>query len=418
MKILFLFQGLPHYYNAILNRLHALENTWVTVVVPSTLGMTLGKGVFQSEEGINFEVIRLREYETYYGKPFFRGMREVLDRVRPDVVIASWPYIQGFFLLPAIVLYIQVHRIKLVEKTIPYLIPKMNDAWSFYSQGKNISEENSSPARKPPLLEMMRYVLLTIFRRYYLPKLDAHVCYVEEAFGILGSYHVPREKIHIIYNSPDTDEILSIREKVIGLPRILPENRFRIIHIGRLVRWKKVHMLIAAVHRLSARFGEAELIVIGNGPEEENLKRQAAELGIGDKVKFLGGIYDQTTIGRYLHESSIYVLAGVGGLSINEAMCYGRPVICSECDGTEKKLVREEFNGKYFRNDDETDLAEKIRYLFERPDLTERMGINSLTIINNEVNVNTVINGYKQSFEYLMSKRKNNHGHHEHRFTI
>ena len=97
--------------------------------------------------------------------------------------------------------------------------------------------------------------------------------------------------------------------------------------------------------------------------------------------------------------SSVYVLAGMGGLSINEAMSFGKPVICSVCDGTEKELVRNGYNGFIFLEGDKKDLADKIRKLLDDPQAVKRMGQNSFEIIQNKVNINSVLDGYQRAFK-------------------
>jgi len=406
VKVLFLFEGLPHYYNDVLNRLHSLPDTSVVVLIPESKSTSLGKNVFQSEKGISFKVIRTEEYKTWYGKAFLKNLKEIIDIENPNVIIAGWPYIQGIFANILLYRFIKKKNIKLVEKSIPYLVPKYQDSKAFYHSGKNIINEDLSIPKTISIKEKIGYFLITKFRKYYLNKLDAHVCYIEEAVDILTSYGVEKSKIHIIYNSPDTDKIFSYKSAIEKSSTLLDPNPYRIIHVGRLVKWKKVHLLIAVLHKLIPKFNNAELIVIGNGPEEENLKAQAVQLGIEKNVKFIGGIYDPEVLGKYFNASSLYVLAGVGGLSINEAMCYGKPVICSVCDGTEKKLVRDNYNGFFFENDNENDLYKKIDYLFNSPELMSQMGNHSLKIIEDEINIHTVINGYERTFNYLFPKNK------------
>ena len=406
MKILFLFEGLPHYYNDILNRLNALLDTNVVVLIPGNDSKSIGKNVFQSEEGIKFKVIKTGEYTAWYGKSFLKNLKNIILSEQPDIIIAGWPYIQGIFANIFLYHFIKKQNIKLIEKSIPYLVPKYHEAKEYYSSGQNTISEDLIKPERVTLKEKINYFLITQFRRYYLNKLDAHVCYVEDAFEILESYGVEKSKIHIIYNSPDTDKIFASKQKISKEPPILPANPFRIIHVGRLVKWKKVHLLISIIKKLKVDFEKIELVVIGNGPEEASLKKQAIYLGIENHISFIGGVYDPEILGKYLESASIYVLAGVGGLSINEAMCYGKPIICSICDGTEKKLVRENLNGFFFKNDNEEDLYQKIKYLLENPDLIEKMGYNSLQLIQKEINVNTVINGYQKAFDYLATKNK------------
>jgi len=95
----------------------------------------------------------------------------------------------------------------------------------------------------------------------------------------------------------------------------------------------------------------------------------------------------------------------MGGLSINEAMIYGKPVVCSVADGTEKKLVRDNFNGKYFEKGNLEDLVEKLDFLLSNPKIIEDMGKNSEKIIREEINIHTVIKGYIRAFNYVTKNK-------------
>ena len=130
------------------------------------------------------------------------------------------------------------------------------------------------------------------------------------------------------------------------------------------------------------------------------------ELDLSDKIKFIGGVYDEKILGEYFSASAIYVLAGMGGLSINEAMCFAKPIICSVCDGTEKHLVFDDYNGKYFMENDVNDLANKIEYLLSNPQKIKKMGENSEKIIREKININTVVNGYIKAFNFVMGGTK------------
>lgn len=409
MKVLFLFGGLTHYYNPILNKLNSISGIEITLVVPdNTDSKGVGEAVHLSEEGIEFKVVKLKEYTAFYGKVFFKGLFNLVLKENPKIIVCGWPYILGFIFNLHLYILLKVKKIKLVNKQIPYDIPKYNESDKYFLQGKGMMTENMQlNAHTDNLFLRIKFKLLTITRKLYFNLVDAHVNYIEKAFEILESYKVKKEKIFIIYNSPDTDGILKIKEKIIKEAPILPENKHRILHVGRLVKWKKVDMLIRAFRKIKYHFSKTELVIIGFGPEENNLKQLAKQLNLQDSIIFTGGIYDMETLGKYYLSSSIYVLAGVGGLSINEAMCFNKPIICSECDGTEKKLVCENYNGIYFKADDENDLYDKIQYLLNNQYLIEVMGKNSLNIIQNEVNVHTVINGYKKAFNYVTNDEFN-----------
>ena len=92
--------GLPHYYNLVLNKLQRDFNVEISVVVPKGNGATLGAGVFESTNGIEFKVYFQEEYTTYYGKKFFRGLRELIKEEKPDILMVSWPYQVSFVFYP------------------------------------------------------------------------------------------------------------------------------------------------------------------------------------------------------------------------------------------------------------------------------------------------------------------------------
>jgi glycosyltransferase involved in cell wall biosynthesis len=86
-------------------------------------------------------------------------------------------------------------------------------------------------------------------------------------------------------------------------------------------------------------------------------------------------------------------------------MFYGLPIICSVCDGTEKKLVRDGFNGSIFEEGSEEDLVEKISIILGDEELQKNMSKNSKMIINKEINIHTVLEKWKEGFDYVLSKK-------------
>lgn len=402
MKVLFTFGGLPHYYNYVLSKLNEVNNLSIYVIAPESKGETLGKGVFQSNEGINFNLIKTTEYKSWYGKVFLKNLSKFVEKIKPDVLVIIWPYVISLLFRPLFFYKLKKNKIKIIYKSIPFGVPKFKDGLAFKS---NILNEEG--VLQEGLIHNINIFFLTIMRKIYLNLIDAHVNYVEDAYDILGSYGISKEKIFVTYNSPNTDILFNAKKEAEKIEPILPENFYRIVHVGRLVKWKKVDLLISAVSRLKEKYNSIELIIIGSGPEEKNLKELAEKLNIEKNIKFIGSIYDPVTLGRYLISSSIYILAGIGGLSINEAMVFGKPVICSVCDGTEKKLVRENFNGKIFKENDLDDLVKKINLLFSNKEKLIQMGINSFSIIKNEVNIHTVINGYIKAFNFVTNNKYN-----------
>jgi len=407
MKVLYISNGLTHYYNLVLSRLNNEATINLVVAAPAGIGGSIGDGVYQTKEGINFRIIELREKRKLKFYSTFEGLARVLRQERPDIIITLEPYLPAFLFDISLVLAVKSIRSAIILKSIPFRYI------TFQESMKAIEESNIGFSSLPSfvnkmlgklgLIRTVRRILLYITRVVFnIP--SAHVNYVE-AYEYWESYGVPKEKIFITRNSPDTDLLFSMREKIEREQGILPRNPYRLLHVGRLVEWKRVDMLLRAFARVKESFPDSELLIIGNGPEEDNLMDLVGELKLSNSVKFLGGIYEEEILAKYYLGSALYVLAGMGGLSINEAMSFGLPVLCSVCDGTEKALVKEGVNGRYFKDGDEDDLVEKIIWFLERPSQTREMGFQSEEVIRNEVNINTVINGYLDAINYVARQK-------------
>lgn len=402
MKVLFIAGGTPHYYNLVLNKLNNFDNVEVIVVAPKGKGNTVGAGVHQTQEGIEFTIFPLEEYKTYYGKMFFKGIEDVIDQQKPDIIITNWPYQLAWIFFPLLYLKIRRNGIKIISKEIPFQIPYYHDAIRYYTQGAGISENNQVITAKKGFITRLKIRFITEIRKLFVNRVDAHINYFDEAIAIHASYGVPAEKVFITANSPDTDHIFAVKKQLENLPPILPKNPYRILHVGRLVKWKRVDLLIDVTKQLAQKYPQIELLIIGTGPEEEALKQQAKTLAIEHHIRFVGGVYDMSKLGQYFQACAVYVLAGMGGLSINEAMCFDLPIVCSVADGTEKKLVKEGQNGYYFDNGNAESLHNKLDILLNDLPKTKLMGKESLRIIEEEVNIHTVLSEYMEAFKSVL----------------
>lgn len=390
--------GLPHYYNLVLNKLQREMGVEVCVVVPASKGATLGAGVFESKDGIEFKVFYQEEYTTYYGKKFFRGLKELILHEKPDVLMVNWPYQASFVFYPSWYNFLRRNNVALISKEIPFQVPHYNEAISYYLQGGGVTENNQAHQKNTSILARVKFMIVRETRRLFSNLVDAHINYLDEAVLMHASYGVPAEKVFVTANSPDTDALLATANQL----KNVQANPYRLLHIGRLVKWKQVNVLIEAAISLHAKYPQTELSIVGDGPELEALKAQAAGY---DFIQFHGGIYDPTELGKITCESGIYVLAGMGGLSINEAMCFSKPVVCSVADGTEKRLVREGFNGHFFESGSVASLTSVIEKLFADPAQIAEMGKRSQEIIEKEINIHTVLGNYMEAFKFAIAKR-------------
>jgi len=401
MKVVFLFGALPHYMLALLNLLAKVKNLETVVVLPAQKSKTVGAGVYESDKNALFKIIRLEEYSlSVLKKAYFRNLKTILQEEKPNILVLGWPYIIGFLFDWKLRSLLKGLGTKIIYRSIPYQTPLYKDAMRFYTQ-EGFYTEDMEQIKADTFFKKAKYKLFTELAKYYFNIVDAHLNYTTLAYEILESYGVPKKKIFVSYNSGNTDELFKAKESIQNIPSILAENPHRLIHVGRLIKWKRVNFLMEVLGKIAQKYPQTELVIVGSGPEEQNLKDLAKKLYLEKHVLFVGAIHEPTKLGQYLQASTIYVLAGAGGLSINDAMTFGKPVVCSVADGTEKDLVIPYQTGFIFDNTNPQDLYNKIDYLFSHPEKCLEMGKNAEKLIQEKINIHVVASRFVDAFNFV-----------------
>lgn len=189
-----------------------------------------------------------------------------------------------------------------------------------------------------------------------------------------------KKPISIIPNGIDTERFYkeNIREKDIKKLREqykITEDDFIAMWVGRLGYEKRIDVLIEGQIEIIKENKNAKLLIVGGGPEEQNLKQLVDKYKLNDNVLFLGKI-SYEDIPKYYHLASVIVTAShyeTQGLTLVEGFGAGKPVVCV-VDDSFKNVVRDDYNGKYFRSKKE--YSNIIKQLIKNPLKLKEMSIN------------------------------------------
>ncbi len=111
----------------------------------------------------------------------------------------------------------------------------------------------------------------------------------------------------------------------------------RIVSVGRLERYKGHHRVIAALPRVRATLGDVRLTILGTGPEERRLRRQAARLGVGEYVTVQSiPSADRDAMAATLGGADLVTLlsdAESHPVAVVEALALHRPVLVADNTG-------------------------------------------------------------------------------------
>jgi glycosyltransferase involved in cell wall biosynthesis len=109
----------------------------------------------------------------------------------------------------------------------------------------------------------------------------------------------------------------------------------RLLFVGRLISWKGCALAIRALEHLVSGGLDAQLTIVGGGPEEPALRKLAVELGVGERVTFTQNLPRKAVMQLYrTHHMLLFPsLHDSGGAAVLEAMYFGMPVICLDLGG-------------------------------------------------------------------------------------
>jgi glycosyltransferase involved in cell wall biosynthesis len=201
-----------------------------------------------------------------------------------------------------------------------------------------------------------------------------------------------KHKHFTIYNAIDTERINRIVNQATPIQTLkhycIPENRFIIGVVGRLAEQKGHRVLFEALALVKQADVDFILLVIGNGPLEEELKKLSIDLGIQDHLLWLGS-NPQDEVFRLYGIMDILVMPSIYegfGLVAAEAMGAGVPVIASEVDGLSEVVVHN-VSGILVQPGNVTELYKQLIFLHGNRVLLKQYSRTATTIVLEKFNV-------------------------------
>lgn len=302
---------------------------------------------------------------------FSRGFSLVLEDCRPDVV-------HTHFCIPGISARLAAH-----QKRIPLLVSTQHELFGsmhpHYRLGLRLTER---------YVKGMTYVSRTVADSFGRP---AQV--IEN-----GSSNRSSCAHAVIYNGVDIAKIDHICQAV------PPREPRKLVCSGRMVPVKGQAVLIQAMPEILRRFADVRLVLIGTGSQEEGLKKQVTDLGLGSRVDFLGW---------RRHEEVITEVATAGasimpnideegfGLVLAEAMACGTPIVASCIKVFEEVLGEKDGCGWFFNKGDAPALAEAVCQVFSNAEEAQRRAARAGERVREHFSIDRMVRDYLAFYDAL-----------------
>ena len=213
----------------------------------------------------------------------------------------------------------------------------------------------------------------------------------------------PPEKIHVIPNP-----VPMLRE-TLGELRSQDSRPVRFIHVGRLQEKKGILYSLRAFAKMCSIYPNSDLVVIGDGPQRSQAERLSHELGISNKVYFLGTLlFDQ--VKEELFKADIYVQHSITaddgdtegfGVSVAEASSAFLPVIATRHNGFPEVILNEK-TGFLVPERDIGAMVQAMKRLVESPNLRVQFGCAGHDFVRERFSNTAVGQAYETLFDEII----------------
>lgn len=299
------------------------------------------------------------------------------------------------------------HSVEAVEDFKPNII-HVHHAFPFSWAARFIKNTYQIPyiitihgSELPTAQKDKRYIALTIDALRRARRIIPNSYYTKDwMLKIFGDEY--KKQVRVIPGGVDTDKFKKVNSQEIDKMFNLKEKKV-VVFAGKLTVYKGVKYLIKAAKKIPA-----EIIILGDGPEKNNLIKLTKDLNLKN-VHFIGHLNNDTnTLIKFYSRADVFVAPSVWdeplGLVILEAMSCETPVVVTRKGGI-PLAVKDGQNGLFVKPKNSTDLAEKINFLLENEEKRLKMAKKAREIAVNKFSWKIIAHRFENIYQKFAINR-------------
>lgn len=220
-------------------------------------------------------------------------------------------------------------------------------------------------------------------------------------------YGIDEDKTQVIYNSVNPDLLTASENDLKRLRRelMIPADAFVYLNVGRLDRPKNHKLLLEAFQKALPEVPNSYLLIVGAGDLDNELKKQAEDFQINEKVLFLGRRND---IGALLEIADVFIFPSLFeglGIALVEAMFKSLACIASKIEVFEEVIADGE-TGLLIDPTSVEELKDAMIELYKNKDLRKSLGVNAFQQAQSKFNAAVTAKQWEDFYQRVKSESK------------
>lgn len=234
---------------------------------------------------------------------------------------------------------------------------------------------HSQDALLEPFVRRSRRLKRSLTEKALVPHFDRVIAVAETHKAYLASSkHIPAHKIAVVYNGIDLRQFAHDVDTQTVRRRVqLPPGARVVGIVANLWPWKAHDVFLQSAAIVLEEVPDAYFVVVGDGPERDNLEKMAGALAIADHVRFLGAVDDVPALLRCFDLSVLSSAHEVFPLALLESMAASRPVVATNV-GSVPEIVIDGLTGFLAPPGAPDRLAQGMLHVLRHPELAHKLG--------------------------------------------
>ncbi|TDF37299.1 glycosyltransferase, exosortase A system-associated [Alteromonadaceae bacterium M269] len=318
--------------------------------------------------------------------PLAKRILDVIEQEKPDVLHAHSPALNGLAALKA------------SKKTGIPLVYEIRAFWEDAAVDHGTCKEGD-----------MRYRLTRSMESYVVKRAQAVTTICEGLRGDLLGRGIAEDKITTIPNAVNIEQFSVIEKKSDALVEKFKLADKKVLgFLGSFYAYEGLDLLVKSLPRVLEQLPNCVLLLVGGGPQEDNLKKLVVELGLENNV-IMPGRVPHSEVSEYYSlvdllaypRKSMRLTELVTPLKPLEAMAQGKLVLASDVGG-HKELIDDKKTGWLFESDNVKALAEQAVEILKSDDGHPDVKQNGRVFVENIRNWQNSVGRYQSLYAGLV----------------
>ena len=242
--------------------------------------------------------------------------------------------------------------------------------------------------------------MYTAIEKIAAPFCDKIICISDaEKQSALKKKICKENKLQVIFNGVDIeayekDTYGAVERKDLNIP----EDAFVVGMVGRISPQKAPDIFVKMAKRVKEKISNAHFIIVGNGEQESEIRKYAADNGFLENLHITGWVNNPMSYIELFDVACLLSRWEGFGLVLPEYMMAGKPIVASKVDAI-PNIVKDGQNGLLVEIDDAIGASKAVLQIYQETELKNRLITQGLKDVHAKFNARRVSEEHEKLFE-------------------